>query len=234
MSAVVGSVTGGFVDAVVSRDFAQAGSPGRHRPWALEPLYVDGQPLTMETIENLEEDDYEKLGVGKVEDFTWKGLLDFTTCTECGRCQSQCPAWATDKPLSPKLLVMSLREHAYTRLPLLALQAGELTEEQKAELDRPLVGDAEAGGVIDPDVLWSCTNCGACVQECPVDIEHVDHIDNMRRHQVLVESEFPSELNRVFTGMERKGNPWGMNAKDRMVWAKDLPFDVKVVGVDVR
>ena len=82
-------------------------------------------------------------------------------------------------------------------------------------------------------MLWSCTNCGACVQECPVDIEHVDHIDNVRRHQVLVESEFPSELNRVFTGMERKGNPWGMNAKDRMVWAKDLPFDVKVVGVDV-
>ena len=129
---------------------------------------------------------------------------------------------------------MSLREHAYARLPLLALQAGELTEEQRAELDRPLVGTAEENGVIDPDVLWSCTNCGACVQECPVDIEHIDHIDNVRRHQVLVESEFPSELNRVFTGMERKGNPWGMNAKDRMVWAKDLPGSPDSPGRPVR
>ena len=88
-------------------------------------------------------------------------------------------------------------------------------------------------GVIDPDVLWSCTNCGACVQQCPVDIEHVDHIVDMRRYQVLVESNFPAELNNIFKGLERKGNPWGMDPKDRMDWAKGLDFEVKQVGVDV-
>jgi Fe-S oxidoreductase len=202
----------------------------------LQPIYVKGKALDLEDMDDLDEDDFNKLGVGKVEDFSWKGILDFTTCTECGRCQSQCPAWATDKPLSPKLLVMGLREHAYAKAPLLALseeeQAG-LSDEARAELERPLIGDASAYGVIDPDVLWSCTNCGACVQQCPVDIEHVDHIDDMRRFQVLVESNFPAELNNIFKGLERKGNPWGMNPKNRMDWAKDLDFEVKQVGVDV-
>ena len=87
--------------------------------------------------------------------------------------------------------------------------------------------------MIDPDVLWSCTSCGACVQQCPVDIEHVDHIMDMRRYQVLVESNFPSELNELFKGLENKGNPWNMAPNARMDWAKDLPFEVKQVGVDV-
>lgn len=199
----------------------------------LIPLYLGGEKLTMESMEELEEDDFEKLGVGKVEDFSWKGILDFTTCTECGRCQSQCPAWNTEKPLSPKLLVMGLREHAHAKIPLLEQEGDTLTEVQQRELERPLIGSEELFGVIDPDVLWSCTNCGACVQQCPVDIEHVDHIDNMRRYQVLVESNFPTELNNIFKGLERKGNPWGMNPKDRMAWAKDLDFEVKQVGTDV-
>ena len=199
----------------------------------LEPIRINGKALDMEAMEDLEEEDFEKLGVGKVEDFSWKGLLDFTTCTECGRCQSQCPAWNTEKPLSPKLLVMGLREHAYAKIPALAIPEDERTEEQQKEVERPLIGDEEMYGVIDPDVLWSCTNCGACVQQCPVDIEHVDHIDDMRRFQVLVESNFPAELNNIFKGLERKGNPWGMNPKHRMDWAKDLDFEVKQVGVDV-
>lgn len=202
----------------------------------LQPIYVQGKPLNLEAMDDLEEEDFEKLGVGKIQDFTWKGILDFTTCTECGRCQEQCPAWATDKPLSPKLLMMGLREHAYAKAPLLTLseeEQGKLSDTQKQELERPLIGDAEMYGVIDPDVLWSCTNCGACVQQCPVDIEHVDHIDDMRRFQVLVESNFPAELNNIFKGLERKGNPWGMNPKNRMDWAKDLDFEVKQVGVDV-
>ena len=199
----------------------------------LEPIRINGKALDMEAMEELEEEDFEKLGVGKVEDFSWKGLLDFTTCTECGRCQSQCPAWNTEKPLSPKLLVMGLREHAYAKIPALAIPEDERTEEQQKEVERPLIGDEEMYGVIDPDVLWSCTNCGACVQQCPVDIEHVDHIDDMRRFQVLVESNFPAELNNIFKGLERKGNPWGMNPKHRMDWAKDLDFEVKQVGVDV-
>ena len=199
----------------------------------LEPIYIKGKALDLEDMDDLEEEDFAKLGVGKVEDFTWKGILDFTTCTECGRCQSQCPAWNTEKPLSPKLLMMGLRDHAYAKLPLLDQDEETLTDEQKTELERPLIGNAEAYGVIDPDVLWSCTNCGACVQQCPVDIEHVDHIDDMRRFQVLVESNFPAELNNIFKGLERKGNPWGMDPKGRMDWAKKLDFEVKQVGVDV-
>jgi Fe-S oxidoreductase len=93
---------------------------------------------------------------------------------------------------------------------------------------RPLVGTAEAGGVIDPDVLWSCTTCGACVEQCPVDIEHVDHIVDMRRYQVMIESEFPSELGVLFRNLENKGNPWGQNARNRLDWTKDLPFEVPV------
>ncbi|MDO5681464.1 MAG: (Fe-S)-binding protein [Propionibacteriaceae bacterium] len=229
-------------------------SSGRTALGAAQPLNVGGTALTMESLEDLDEDAVERLGVGRVEDFTWKGLLDFTSCTECGRCQSQCPAWATDKPLSPKLLMMGLREHAYAKAPW--LQAAEsarasLSAGVRAEAERALVGAGaptaaeQAHGnpiqvgedgplaVIDPDVLWACTTCGACVQQCPVDIEHVDHILDMRRYEVLVASEFPEELNSLFKGLESKGNPWNLNKKGRMDWAKDLPFEVPVVGSDV-
>ncbi|MHB1613005.1 MAG: (Fe-S)-binding protein [Actinomycetes bacterium] len=176
-------------------------------------------------------------GTGTIEDFTWKALLDFTTCTECGRCQSQCPAWNTAKPLSPKLLVMGLREHVYAKAPYL-LAGGEhagvdvlamLSAQTRAEADRPLVGPATSGGVIDPEALWACTTCGACVEACPVDIEHVDHIVDLRRYQVLMAAEFPHELNGLFKNLETKGNPWGMNASARLDWAADLPFEVPVV-----
>ncbi|MEV5446969.1 (Fe-S)-binding protein, partial [Streptomyces sp. NPDC052644] len=177
--------------------------------------------------------------------FTWKGLLDFSTCTECGRCQSQCPAWNTGKPLSPKLLVLSLRDHAYAKAPYLLAGGGkDLTGEEKAtaaqlahldvltlaEADKPLIGDAEAGGVIDPDVLWSCTTCGACVEQCPVDIEHVDHIVDMRRYQVLIESSFPSEAGVMLRNLENKGNPWGAPQNTREDWTKGLGFEVPRVG----
>ncbi|MBC7596891.1 MAG: 4Fe-4S dicluster domain-containing protein [Kineosporiaceae bacterium] len=203
---------------------------------AVKPLMIHGKPFDIETMEDLDEADFEHLGVGKVEDFSWKGLLDFSTCTECGRCQSQCPAWATEKPLNPKLLIMDLRDHALAKMP--HTLAGEkeragLSESEVAEAERPLIGDAESYGVIDPDVLWSCTNCGACVQQCPVDIEHVDHIIDMRRYQVLVESNFPPELNNIFKGLERKGNPWNMDPKGRMDWTKGLDFEVKQVGRDI-
>ena len=197
----------------------------------LRPIMVDGRPLDFENIEELDED--APLGVGKVEDFSWKGILDFTTCTECGRCQDQCPAWNTEKPLSPKLLVMGLRDHAYAKAPALQTPQDErdgLSESLTKEMERPLVGSEDLFGVIDPDVLWSCTNCGACVEQCPVDIEHVDHIVDMRRYQVLVESNFPAELNQLFKGLENKGNPWNMSPNARMDWAKDLDFPVRVVG----
>ena len=207
---------------------------GRPALGPLQPMMAGGKPIDFEQIDDLDEDTI--FGVGKVEDFSWKGLLDFTSCTECGRCQSQCPAWNTEKPLSPKLLIMALREHTYAKAPALAAAAVEgatVDEAQQRELDRPLIGDADSYGVIDPDVLWSCTTCGACVQQCPVDIEHVDHILDMRRYQVLVESNFPAELNQLFRGLETKANPWNMSPSARMDWAKGLPFEVKQVGVDV-
>jgi Fe-S oxidoreductase len=199
---------------------------------AVKPLTSAGKPVTLDDIEDLDEN--ATLGVGSITDFTWKGLLDFTTCTECGRCQSQCPAWNTEKPLSPKLLIMDLRDHALAAAPaVLAKRSGSDGSGPEAavkELERPLIADESAYGVIDPDVLWSCTTCGACVNQCPVDIEHVDHIVDMRRYQVLVESNFPGELNQLFRGLEGKGNPWNMSAQARMDWAKGLDFEVPVVG----
>ncbi len=199
---------------------------------AVKPLISAGKPVTLDDIEDLDED--ATLGVGSIGDFSWKGLLDFTTCTECGRCQSQCPAWNTEKPLSPKLLIMNLRDHALASAPaLLSSDGSGVSEEAQKEHDRPLIGDESMYGVIDPDVLWSCTTCGACVNQCPVDIEHVDHIVDMRRYQVLVENNFPAELNQLFKGLEGKGNPWNMSASARMDWAKGLDFDVPVVGEDL-
>ncbi|MGB0101294.1 MAG: (Fe-S)-binding protein, partial [Nocardioides sp.] len=221
-------------------------SSGRTALGAVKPLTSAGKPVSLDDIEELDEDTV--LGAGSIEDFSWKGILDFTSCTECGRCQSQCPAWNTDKPLSPKLLITALRDHAYAKAPYLqaaeddraALLEGNDTLTR--EVERPLVGDTgddwfympeDGSAVIDPDVLWSCTSCGACVQQCPVDIEHVDHIIDMRRHAILVESNFPAELNGLFKGLENKGNPWNMSPSARMDWAKGLDFEVKVVGESI-
>ncbi|MDQ8705666.1 (Fe-S)-binding protein [Streptomyces sp. LHD-70] len=186
---------------------------------ALLPMTSGGKEID---FEDPGEDD--TFGVSQVEQFSWKGLLDFSTCTECGRCQSQCPAWNTGKPLSPKLLVMSLRDHAHAKAPYL------LVGEASSETERPLVGTVEENGVIDPDVLWSCTTCGACVEQCPVDIEHVDHIVDMRRYQVMIESAFPSEAGTMLKNLEKKGNPWGLAKKQRLEWTKEVDFEVPVVG----
>jgi Fe-S oxidoreductase len=219
----------------------------------LLPIEANGKPVD---FENPPDDAI--FGRGKIEDFTWKGNLDFATCTECGRCQSQCPAWNTGKPLSPKLVIMDLRDHWMAKAPYIL---GEKKAEPLEGLDletaheeghhvpesgfgrvpghgpeqaaRPLVGTAEQGGVIDPDVLWSCVNCGACVEQCPVDIEHIDHIIDMRRYQVMMESEFPSELSVLFKNLETKANPWGQNAADRTNWISEVDFDVPVYGEDV-
>ncbi|MBD8507457.1 4Fe-4S dicluster domain-containing protein [Hoyosella sp. G463] len=218
---------------------------------AAKPMMSGGKVLELEEADP----ETDAFGAGKAEDFSWKGLLDFTTCTECGRCQSQCPAWNTGKPLSPKLLILALRDHTYAKAPYLLAggrkdMAGEeiglvdadgnpdedalakIPEAARIEAGRPLVGestgDPATDGVIDPEVLWSCTTCGACVEQCPVDIEHVDHIIDMRRYQVLIESAFPSELAGLFKNLEVKGNPWGQNAKDRVKWIDEVDFDVPV------
>ena len=219
----------------------------KRTPKALGPLLPMESGGKQIDFEDPGEDDV--FGRGKIEDFTWKGMLDFATCTECGRCQSECPAWNTGKPLSPKLVIMDLRDHLFAKAPylidnqeipedvdVLAMAAsngqvpesgfGRVTGSGPEQAARPLVGSAEVGGVIDPDVLWSCTTCGACVEQCPVDIEHVDHIMDMRRHQVMIESEFPAELGTLFRNLENKGNPWGQNQSARMDWAKGLDFEI--------
>jgi Fe-S oxidoreductase len=159
-------------------------------------------------------------GVGRVEDFTWKQMLDFATCTECGRCQSVCPAWTTGKPLSPKLLIMGLRDTMF------------------ASADRLLSGGAGDAPtlvptVIDPDVLWSCTTCGACVEECPVDIEHVDTILDMRRYEVLMESRFPTEAGLMLRNLENQGDPWGLGKSKRLEWLTALDFEVPVFDGEI-
>jgi Fe-S oxidoreductase len=195
----------------------------------LEPMRSGGTVLDFEEADP----DTDVFGLGKIEDFTWKGLLDMATCTECGRCQSQCPAWATGKPLSPKQVILDLRDHAFAKAPYILAASDEerqkLPSEVLAEAGRPLVGTKEQNGVVDPEVIWSCTNCGACVEECPVDIEHIDHIDGMRRHQVLVESAFPAEATTMLNNLERKGNPWGLSEDRRADWITELEFEVQVV-----
>jgi hypothetical protein len=128
----------------------------------LEPMRSGGKVLDFEEADP----DTDVFGIGKVEDLTWKGMLDLGTCTECGRCQSQCPAWTTGKPLSPKQLILDLRDHAFAKAPyLLTDEEGRvgLSAEVLAEAERPLVGTLDENGVIDPEVIWACTNCGACV-----------------------------------------------------------------------
>jgi Fe-S oxidoreductase len=195
----------------------------------LPPMRSNGKVLDFEEADP----DSDVFGTGKIEDFSWKAMLDMATCTECGRCQSQCPAWNTGKPLSPKMVMLDLRDHALAKAPYLLAGSDEarqaLPDAVRAEADRPLVGDQQANGVIDPDVLWSCTNCGACVRECPVDIEHIDHITSMRRHQVLIESDFPAEASTMLKNLENKGDPWGMGASHRLDWTESLDFEVPVV-----
>jgi Fe-S oxidoreductase len=193
---------------------------------AAEPMLVAGTPFDIRDIDDLDED--ATFGVGTIEEFGWKSLLDFASCTECGRCQDLCPAWNTGKPLSPKLFTLALRDHAAGRSHSADLGAALTSSQVAGTADEGLIGL-----VINPDTLWSCTTCGACVDQCPVDIEHVDHILDLRRHEVMVASEFPEEFNSLFANLESKGNPWGLPARDRMDWAKGLDFTVPVLGKDV-
>ena len=186
-----------IVTAVPNVWLAKAGPGGR-----LEPLRID--------LEGPEED--LRFGAGVATDLSRKQTLDLFSCTECGRCQDVCPAWATGKPLSPKLLIMDLRDHVAGAPPV-----GEV------EL-QPFVPNA-----VTDEVVWDCVTCGACVQECPVDIEHVDTIVDLRRHLVMAESRFPSEAGTLLRGVEGPGeNPWGQPSSARMDWATGL--DVRVLA----
>jgi Fe-S oxidoreductase len=160
---------------------------------------------------DLESEEEMRLGAATLEDLTWKEILDTYTCTECGRCQAVCPAWNTGKPLSPKLLIMNLRDHVFDH-------GGDILDARAAgqEYEKvPLNPD-----VVEDEVIWDCTTCGACMQECPVNIEHVDHIVDMRRNLVMAESRFPQEAGALLRNLESAKNPWGMPQSSRADWAK--------------
>ncbi|MCK7675283.1 (Fe-S)-binding protein [Corynebacterium pygosceleis] len=213
--------------------FLQRNADGAPALGALAPMVSRGETVTLDSVDELDPDT-DPVGTGTLRDASWKMLLDATTCTDCGRCQEQCPAWNTTKPLSPKLLMTDIRDAMVTNSPYLldpSLLEADTSHDGVDVLK--LVGE---GRTIEPDVLWSCTNCGACVEQCPVDIEHIDHIANMRRFAVLAESEFPSELAGLFKNLEAKGNPWGRNSADRATWidaARRDGIEVPVFGEDV-
>ena len=181
------------------------------------------------------EDETATFGLRTLQDLGWKDLLDGFTCTECGRCQAACPANATGKPLNPKAFVMGIREMAVEaehgidlipNSPLVTEAYGLVdTAPDASRLAHPIVDAA-----IPYDAVWDCVTCGACVEACPVLIEHVDKIVGLRRNLVLEDSRFPGELTAAFTNMERAGNPWGQPKATRTDWTKGLPFEVPTVA----
>lgn len=207
----------------------------------LVPATVYCRPLeakgTLPAID-LEDEELEEFGVGKLEDFTWKDLLDAEACVRCGRCEAVCPANASGKPLSPKDLIQALAGHLEERGPVVYAQrkaearaaksagsagpdgeggAFEPDERQREALDKTLVGD-----VIAPEALWSCTTCGACMEACPALLEHVPKVVGMRTYQVSMESAFPHEATSTFRNLETNGNPWGLGWQTRASWTEGL------------
>ena len=179
--------------AAINVWFGRTGPGGR-----LEPLRFDDEEVPEAEI---------RFGAGAPADLTWKQVLDTFSCTECGRCQDACPAFATGKALSPKLLMMGLRDQVL------------------AEDPTPLVPNA-----VTDEVVWDCVTCGACVEACPVSIEHVDHIVDLRRHLVMVESSFPAEAEPMLRDVERASNPWGKAQSERADWASELGIRVLEPG----
>lgn len=172
----------------------------------LDPIRNTLKPL------DLDDENAETFGVADIEQFSWKQILDGYSCTECGRCTSVCPANTVGKSLSPREIIVDIRKRTLDKAPLLVngVSEGEL-------YDKTLVHN-----YISDNVLWQCTTCMACVQECPVMIEHVDSIVDMRRNLVLTESEFPNNLNSVFKSLENNFTPWAFNPADRAAWAEGM------------
>jgi Fe-S oxidoreductase len=196
---------------------------------ALRKLAPRGQLPAMD----LEAEDA-TFGVRTVADLSWKDLLDGFTCTECGRCQQACPAHATGKPLNPKAFIMGIRHEAVEAEAGLPLIPNSPTVRSTFGLDDTLKPGAAARPLVDAaipyDAVWDCLTCGACVEACPVTIEHVDKIVGLRRNLVLEDSRFPQEITGAFRGMESVGNPWGQPPSTRLDWAKGLPFTVRTVA----
>jgi Fe-S oxidoreductase len=189
--------------AAINVYFGRTRSRGR-----LEPLRFDEEGVAEEDI---------RMGAGTVADLTWKQVVDTYSCTECGRCQDVCPAWATGKELSPKLLIMGIRDQVFAEGPRIV--------DGDADAATPLVPNA-----VSDDVVWDCVTCGACVRECPVSIEHIDHIVDLRRQLVMVDARFPAEAEPMLRDVERSSNPWGKPQSERADWAEGLGVRVLEPG----
>lgn len=175
------------------------------------------QPLTPKGyMSSLDIENEESFGVSTVQEFTWKQLLDLYACTECGRCREHCPAFLSEKPLSPKKLVHNLRVHLMDVGP--ALLRARASGAKDAEAAMP----ALIGEIVPEDEIWSCTTCRNCQEHCPVFIEHIPKIVGMRRSMVLMESNFPPELKAPFRSLETKGNPWEIAPQVKAGWAEGL------------
>jgi Fe-S oxidoreductase len=198
-----------------------------------------GAPGALPKIENIEQTE-EPLGAGTIQQLTWKQLLDGDACTECGRCQDVCPAYAAGQPLSPKKLVMDFRDR-------MSEYPGALWKWQKPIVNllpviRPFALGSRTpaekelvGEVIHDETLWACTTCRACEQECPVFIEQVSEIVAMRRYLALEEGRLPDTLTQALRNTERQGNPWGQPRHQRAAWAAglDVPLMADVGQADV-
>jgi len=180
-------------------------------PGRLRPLAASTEQLMAAVEKATEGEDLlsARIGYARINHFSWKDVLDFYTCTECGRCSDNCPATKTGKLLSPKHFTLDLRNHLYSR-------------EQELETEKALKPVDLVPSVIHPDVLWACTTCRACEEQCPVNITYVDKIVQMRRNLVIIKGEFPQELAKPFEGMETNGNPWNLARVDRGTWAEGL------------
>lgn len=180
---------------------------------------------------DFEDENNEKFGATEVTDLTWRSILDGYSCTHCGRCTSVCPANLTGKILDPRQIIVDIRTRIDQIGPILVRQSGkdplndpsQISQNEQIILDKKFIGEVE-----NYDALWQCTTCGACMQECPITIEHVPSIIEMRRGLVMMESEFPALLQNTFSNLENSGNPWGFSPAERADWAKDL--NVKVAA----
>jgi Fe-S oxidoreductase len=210
----------------------------------------DQRPNALPKVEDLEGkvEREESLGINRLTDLTYKHIMDLYTCTECGRCSDNCPAYITGKKLSPKHLTLAIRDHLYATEKDMFGKNALVQEPSDGPAAPPKPSDAEEAihtfpeapegayfvgetvvdlvpNILHPDVIWGCTSCRACEEQCPVMISYVDKIIGMRREEVMMKNEFPGELQGAFNGIETNGNPWNISAMDRGDWADgmDIP-----------
>ena len=191
-------------------------------------------PNLISTVPRLKFSKGEEFGVSKVFQYTWKDLLDFMACTECGRCQSVCPATITDKLLNPQQIIHKGKVNLFKNgVAIRAIRPADMlaSAPANAKMVVPLINGGEES--ITKDEIWACTTCGACMQVCPVFIEHTPKIISMRQHLVMEKAEFPEELNSLFEATEQRFNPWGIAPADRTKWAIDLNIPVISEGEKV-